>query len=100
MKKHNWCLLTSGFGRSAVSILNLYRERKLGDNNITLVIYDREPSGAHDLAKNMGVPSVQIKKAHYSQREDFEERILKECEKYKVDKVFLLGFNYLYSIHF
>ena len=95
MKEHNWCLLTSGFGRSAVSILSLYKDGKLGNNKITLVIYDREPSGAHNLAKSMGVPSVQVKKAHYSQRESFEEAILKECKKYKVDKVFLLGFNYL-----
>ena len=95
MKENNWCLLTSGFGRSAVCILNLLREGKLGQNKIALVIYDNEPSDAHELAESMGIPAVQIKRRHYSLREDFEERILKECREHEIHKIFLLGFNYL-----
>ena len=95
MEENNWCLLTSGFGRSAVSVLNLQKEGKIADNKVSLVIYDREPSGAHDLAMSMGIPTVQVKKVHYNERESFEKSLLKECRKHDVDKVFLLGFNYL-----
>ena len=73
----------------------MQKEGKIADNKVSLVIYDREPSGAHDLAMSMGIPTVQVKKVHYNERESFEKSLLKECRKHDVDKVFLLGFNYL-----
>lgn len=97
MSKHKWCLLTSGFGRSANCVLNLHKEGELDDNQVALVVYDRVPSGASLLAQEMGIPTVQVKKAHYEQRQGFEEAILKECRNHEIEYVFLLGFNYLLS---
>ena len=95
MRKHKWCLLTSGYGRSAISILNLQKDENFTDDEIALVVYDREPSGAFELAQEMGVPTVHIKKSYYIDRQHFENALLTECQKFKVDFIFLLGFNYL-----
>lgn len=95
MKENNWCLLTSGYGRSASHLLNLQKEGKLGHNKIALVIYDREPSGAAILACELGIETKQVKKVNYSTREDFEQVILNRCSESEVDFIFLLGFNYL-----
>jgi len=95
MRQIKWCLLTSGYGRSALTLLKLYKEGELGHNQVALIIYDREPSGAYRLASEMGVPALQIKKANYNKRQDFEDAIRLECVKFDIDYIFLLGFNYL-----
>lgn len=92
---HNWCLLTSGYGRSAQTILNLFKKDELGHSNIALVIYDQEPSAAFELASKLGIPTKQIRKSDFSDRASFENALTESCKTHMVDNIFLLGFGYV-----
>lgn len=99
-QKAKWALLTSGYGRGAIVILELFAAGKLDNAEINLVIYDSEPSGAAKLAQDLDINSVRIQRNDFENRSSFEQAIKTASDEAKVDFVFMLGFGYILKHNF
>lgn len=89
-----WALFTTNYGRTAINTLELIRENKLKDVEIGLVLYENLPSGAAQLAEEMGIETARVIKSEFESRKAFEEHLVKLLDENEIDFIFLLGFGY------
>lgn len=90
-----WSLFTTNWGRTAVNTLELYRNNKLPNTSIELVIYENLPSGAFELAQEIGIPTERVIRKDFDSRLNYEKHLLMLMEKYSIDYIFLQGYSYL-----
>jgi len=67
--KINWAILVTGWGRNAKDTIEAFGEKKLRKSNISLVVYESEPCGAAEMAKDLGVETLKLL------RSDFENLV-------------------------
>ncbi len=91
----NWAILVTGWGRNAVDTLQAYMDKKLGASKISLVIYESEPCGAAEMAKNINVETLQLKKQDFDNALDYQKKIIEELQNRNIDYIFMLNYKYI-----
>lgn len=94
-EKINWAILVTGWGRNARDTIEAFQKEKLKNSTISVVIYEQEPCGAAELAKEIGVETVQLIKNDYLNSETYQKKIIEELEKRNIDYIFLLNYKYI-----
>ncbi len=84
-------ILASGRGSNFEAILNHIKQGKL-DASIQVVISNKESAGALDIARQNGIPAVNISKKEFPEQEQFDEQLLSLLNKYQVNFVVLAGY--------
>lgn len=93
-KSTRWALFTTNYGRSAITTLELFSKNKLGSAEIGFVLYENLPSGASQVANEMGIQTERVIKSDFPDRKEFEKHIVGLLIRYQIDFIFLLGFGY------
>lgn len=94
-KKINWSILVTGWGRNARDTIETFHKGKLKKSIIKLVIYEEEPCGAKELAENYGVETLKLIRQDFSSSINYQNKLIQEINKRKIDYVFLLGYKYI-----
>lgn len=94
-KTLKWAILTSRWGRNAKDLIESYGDGKLRHSEISLLVYDAEPSGALEAARNTGVDAVKLSLEDFKNKTAFQHQILLELQKKNIDYILLLSFKHL-----
>lgn len=94
-KKINWAILVTGWGRNARDTIEAFHKGKLKQSNIKLVVYEEEPCGAKELAENYGVETLKLIRQDFSNAISYQNKLIQEMNKRKIDYVFLLNYKYI-----
>ncbi|RLD28362.1 MAG: phosphoribosylglycinamide formyltransferase [Bacteroidetes bacterium] len=94
-QKINWAILITGWGRNARDTIEAFHKGKLKQSNIKLVIYEKEPCGAKKLAEDYGIETLKLIKQDFSNSISYQDKLIQEIKKKKIDYVFLLGYKYI-----
>ena len=95
MNTYRWGIFTTNYGRSAITLLDLFERGHFPNNEVAFLLYENLPSGAAEKAQNLNIPVEQVIKRNYANRAEYEKSLLQLCKHYQVDFIFLLGFSYL-----
>jgi phosphoribosylglycinamide formyltransferase-1 len=90
-KKIRLGVLISGRGSNLQSIIDASKEGEIGAE-IAIVISDKKDAYGLVRAKENDIPALFLSPKDYKKREDFDEKVVEELNKYKVDLVLLAGF--------
>jgi len=82
-------IMISGEGTNAENIIKKLHKKKL---EVIKVISNKKDANGLKRAKNLGVKTVVIESKNFKTREEFDESVVKELEKDKLDLVVLAGF--------
>jgi len=93
--KIKWAILCTQWGRNAKDVIDEYAQGALKNSHIKLLIYESEPCGAADTAKENNIETIQLIKSHYPNAEEYQKKIIQEIKKRNIDYVFMLGYKYL-----
>lgn len=85
-------VLVSGGGTNLQAIIDNIASGNLPDCRITLVISSRPDAYALKRAENNNIPSICISRKIYSSTEEYDEALIKEFEKKRVDLIVMAGF--------
>ncbi len=95
----NIAVFASGRGTNFGAII---RATKLGKikANLSLLICDNPKAGAIGRAKRAGIKIALIKREDFTNKEDFENKIIAHLEENKIDLIVLAGFMRMLSPEF
>jgi len=94
-KPINWAILVTGWGKNAYDIIQAYGDGQLKKSTIKLLIYEEEPCGAHDLAKEYQIESLQIIKSDFNTSRDYQQYLIKQIQSKNIDYILLLNYKYI-----
>ena len=94
-QKLRWAILTTGWGNSAVKAIEAFNEGKIEESNIVLLVYENEPSGAAEVAKNSGIEALQFQRSSFDSQLSYQKSLCNELKKRDIDYIFMLGFKYI-----
>lgn len=89
-------VLASGRGSDLQSIINAIENGQL-KTKIGVVISDKPNAMALERANKAGIPAVCVDRKQYSDKESFEQELIKQLHKYNVGLVVLAGFMRILS---
>jgi len=95
----NIAVFASTRGNVFESILEKKLEKNF-DIKISFLFSNRENCGAVEIAKKNKIPVYTFKPKKNESREDYDKKILKICEKEKIDLIVLVGYMRLFSPFF
>jgi phosphoribosylglycinamide formyltransferase-1 len=81
--------MISGEGTNAENIIRKLHNKKL---EVIKVISNKKDANGLKRAQNLGIKTVVIESKNFSTREEFDEELVKELQKERVDLVVLAGF--------
>ena len=90
-KKIRLGVLISGRGSNLQSIIDTSKKGEV-DAEIAIVISDKKDAYGLVRAKENDIPALFLSPKDYKKREDFDEKVVEELNKHKVDLVLLAGF--------
>jgi len=85
----------SGWGRSAVKTLELYREGRLEGHSIELVVYEKEENGVLEPARDAGISTVHLPKSFFDSESSYYEELINHLKEHQIDYLFLLGYGHI-----
>ena len=88
----NIAVFVSGGGTNLQALLDAQDAGRLPHGRISLVLSSREGVYALERAKNHGVPTVVVSRKAYASSQAFDQAILEELEKNKIQLIVLAGF--------
>lgn len=94
-KKINWAILVTGWGRNAKDTLKAFGEGEFKKSIASVVIYESEPSGAVDIAKKIGVETLQMTKSDFPNLIAYQSKLIEELKNRNIDYVFMLNYKYV-----
>ncbi|WP_299779291.1 formyltransferase family protein [uncultured Formosa sp.] len=94
-KKINWAILVTGWGRNARDTIKSFKNNKLKQSNISLVVYEEEPCGAKELAETCNVETLKIVRSDFKNIIEYQAFITQEMKKRNVDYIFMLNYKYI-----
>ena len=95
MKKINWAILISGWGRSAVKTLELVEEGRLQNHEIRVIFYENENNGILEPAGELGIPCRRLSKTEFESHEAYYMELKKQAKELEVDFLFLMGYKHI-----
>jgi len=93
--KINWAILVTGWGRNAKDTIEAFGEKKLRKSNISLVVYESEPCGAAEMAKDLGVETLKLLRSDFENLVSYQKQLIKEIKERDIDYVFMLNYKYV-----
>ncbi len=93
-QKIKWAFMVSGWGRTAVNALELFEKSTFNFSEISLLIYDEIPCGAHEKSKEMGIKSIQVSRKNFKNSTLHQKHLLKVLNEYQIDFIFMLAYKY------
>ena len=93
--KINWAILVTGWGRNALDTINEYEKGKFKHSNISIVIYEQDPCGAAEKAKEAGIETLKIVKANFPDLISYQNKLIEELKNRNVDYIFMLNYKYV-----
>lgn len=93
-KKINWAILVTGWGRNAKDTIEAYINGNLKSSDIKLVIYEQEPCGAADIAKENGIETLQIERRNFQDIPSYQSKLVAEIKNRGIDYIFMLNYKY------
>ncbi|AZQ58481.1 phosphoribosylglycinamide formyltransferase [Maribacter sp. MJ134] len=94
-QKLKWAILTTGWGRNAKDTILAYQEGLLQNSSINLLIYQSEPSGAHEAAQLAGIPAIRLVKKNFVDTISYQQKLVALLKEHHIDYVFLLSYKYI-----
>ncbi len=94
-KKINWAILVSGWGKSALDTIAAYEKGAFKKSNISVLIYEQEPCGAAEKAKEIGIETVRLIKKDFPNLISYQKKLIEELKKRNIDYIFMLAYKYL-----
>ncbi|MBP1841020.1 formyltransferase family protein [Formosa algae] len=94
-KKLNWAILVTGWGRNAKDTIEAFKNNKLKQSNISLVVYEEEPCGAKDLAESYQIETIKILKSDFKNIVAYQAFVIQEIKKRDIDYIFMLNYKYI-----
>ncbi len=91
----NWAILTTGWGRSAANLMVDFKNNKLPNSSIKLLVHANNKCKAAITAKELGINSICIKKTDFKDTIAYQKKILKTLQEYSIDYIFLLAYGYI-----
>ena len=95
MKTKNIAVLVSGGGTNLQAIIDAYKDGKITNGRLALVLSSSPKAYALERAKNNGIDSCVIQKGE--SRAAFSNAILQKLEEYDIDIIVLAGFMHILS---
>jgi len=92
--KINWAILVTGWGRNAKDIIEAQTKGELGSNVISLVVFEEEPCGAAEKAREEGIETLQLVKKDFPNMDAYQNQLLLELKNRAIDYVFMLSYKY------
>lgn len=93
-KTIDWAILCTGWGRNARDVIRAFDKGQLGNSHIRLLIYEETPCGAAEAALELGITTIQLKRADFPDITSYQEQLLIELKKRAIDRIFLLNYKY------
>lgn len=87
-----FAVLVSGRGSNLQALLAAEQSGELAPAEIAVVLSNQPGAGAVDLARAAGKPAITIDHRAFAGREPFEEAMLAELARHRIDAVVLAGF--------
>jgi len=94
-KKINWAILVSGWGRSARNTIEYFENNVFEKSDFIVLIYEQEPCGAAEKAKEIGVETIQIVKKDFSSLLSYQEKLIEVLKERNIDYIFMIAYKYL-----
>lgn len=94
-KKINWAILVTGWGRNAKDTLEAFDNKKFDKSKIRLVVYQEEPCGAAEKAKEMGVETLQLVRKEFDSAVAYQEKLIQVLKEREIDFIFMLNYKYI-----
>ncbi|GAA4278930.1 phosphoribosylglycinamide formyltransferase [Aquimarina mytili] len=95
LKKINWAILVSGWGKSALDTLEAYEKGTFKKSNISVLIYEQEPCGAAEKAQEIGIETIRLIKKDFPNLISYQKKLIEELKKRNIDYIFMLAYKYL-----
>ena len=99
-KKARVAVLVSGGGTNLQAIIDAERSGIITSGEVVVVISSRADAYALERAKNVGVPTEVVSKKDTGTQKAFEQKIVAQLERYRVDLIVLAGFMSILSADF
>ncbi len=95
----NIAVFASGRGTNFGAIIRAAKKGKI-KANLSLLVCDTPKAGAIGRAKRAGIKIALIKREDFTNKEDFENKIIAHLEENKIDLIVLAGFMRMLSPEF
>jgi len=95
----NFAVFASGHGGNLQAIINALKAKKI-HANLKLVFSNKQEAYALVRAYKAGIPTLYLNPHDFKTREEYDQAILKELKKAKIDFVVLAGYMRLVSAGF
>ncbi len=93
-KKINWAILVTGWGQNAKDTLEAFKNNKIKNSTISVLIYEQEPCGAAEKAREIGVETLRLVRKDYPDIVSYQNKLIEELKKRNIDYIFMLAFKY------
>jgi len=94
-EKISWAILVTGWGRNAKDTIEAYKKGLLKKSTIDLIIYEQEPCGAAELAKEYNIEVLQLSKKDFSSSITYQKKLKEEIDKRNIHYIFMLNYKYI-----
>ncbi|MEA2005146.1 MAG: phosphoribosylglycinamide formyltransferase [Acidobacteriota bacterium] len=98
-KKGKLAIFLSGRGSNFVAIHDAILEGKI-NAEITLVFSDKKDAPGLKIAKQRKLDTLSLNPKDFNSKEDYEQEIIKEVKKRKIDLICLAGYMRILTPHF
>jgi len=95
IEKIRWAILVTGWGRNAYDTIEAFSKGLLENSDISLVIYENEPCGAAEIAKECGIEVLQLSKSDFENSKIYQEKLIEGIRKRNIDYIFMLNYKYI-----
>lgn len=99
-KKARIAVLVSGGGTNLQALINAQNKGVINSGKIELVISNNSNAFALQRAEKASIDTACVLKKDYTDQNDFENKIIKKLEEYKIDLIVLAGFMSILSQSF
>ena len=89
-----WAILVTGWGRNAKDTLEAFENNSFEKSKISLVVYETEPCGAAEKAREMGVETILLKRSDFSGINEYQQKLIQLIKKSNIDYIFMLNYKY------
>jgi len=93
--KLKWAILVTRWGRNAVDTLDAFSQNKFLKSSCNLVVYEKEPCGAAEKAKELGIPTIQVFKSDFKNLIEYQRHLIEIIKAHNIDYVFMLTYEYI-----
>lgn len=92
--KIRWAFLLSGYGASAISIFDLYRESLFKSHQFEVLITDGQSTPVEDVCRSLDMEVITDSAKSYNSIEAYQIKLIDKFKSLDIDYIFLLNYHY------